>query len=67
MNIPFSPPKIDDEIISEVTDALKSGWITTGPKTKLFEKKIAEYCGVNNVSCKFLDIWCRVIIILVWG
>ncbi|MDB4601053.1 DegT/DnrJ/EryC1/StrS family aminotransferase [Flavobacteriaceae bacterium] len=49
MNIPFSPPRIDDEIISEVTDALKSGWITTGPKTKLFEKKIAEYCGVNNV------------------
>ena len=44
--IPFSPPRIDDKIISEVTDALKSGWITTGPKTKLFEKKIANYCNV---------------------
>jgi dTDP-4-amino-4,6-dideoxygalactose transaminase len=47
--IPFSPPRIDDKIIAEVTDALKSGWITTGPKTKLFEKKIANYCNVTNV------------------
>ena len=47
--IPFSPPRIDDKIIAEVTDALKSGWITTGPKTKLFEKKIANYCNVSNV------------------
>jgi dTDP-4-amino-4,6-dideoxygalactose transaminase len=47
--IPFSPPRIDDLIIKEVTDALKSGWITTGPRTKLFEKKIAEYCNVPNV------------------
>ena len=47
--IPFSPPRIDDKIIDEVTDALKSGWITTGPKTKLFEKKIADYCNVSNV------------------
>ena len=49
MNIPFSPPRIDKEIIEEVTNALKSGWITTGPKTKLFEKKIAEYCKVTDV------------------
>lgn len=47
--IPFSPPRIDDKIVAEVTDALKSGWITTGPKTKLFEKKICEYCNVSNV------------------
>jgi dTDP-4-amino-4,6-dideoxygalactose transaminase len=47
--IPFSPPRIDDKIIAEVTDSLKSGWITTGPKTKLFEKKIADYCNVSNV------------------
>ena len=47
--IPFSPPYIDDKIIAEVTNALKSGWITTGPKTKLFEKKIADYCHVSNV------------------
>ena len=47
--IPFSPPRIDDKIIAEVTDALKSGWITTGPKTKLFEREIATYCNVSNV------------------
>lgn len=47
--IPFSPPRIDEKIVAEVSDALKSGWITTGPKTKLFEKKIAEYCNVSNV------------------
>jgi len=46
--IPFSPPRIDQKIIDEVTDTLKSGWITTGPKTKLFEKKIKEYCGCKN-------------------
>lgn len=49
MIIPFSPPRIDDKIIAEVTKALQSGWITTGPRTKLFEKKIAEYCNVTNV------------------
>ena len=43
--IPFSPPRIDQKIIDEVTAALKSGWITTGPRTKNFEKKITEYCG----------------------
>lgn len=47
--IPFSPPRIDKKIIDEVADALNSGWITTGPKTKLFEKKIAEYCDVSDV------------------
>jgi dTDP-4-amino-4,6-dideoxygalactose transaminase len=47
--IPFSPPRIDDKIIEEVVKALQSGWITTGPRTKLFEKKIAEYCNVENV------------------
>lgn len=47
--IPFSPPRIDDKIIEEVTKALQSGWITTGPRTKLFEKKIAKYCNVTDV------------------
>ena len=46
--IPFSPPDIGEEEINEVIDCLKSGWITTGPKTKLFEKNIAEYCHVNK-------------------
>ena len=42
--IPFSPPRIDQKIIDEVSKALLSGWITTGPRTKLFEQKISEYC-----------------------
>lgn len=46
--IPFSPPRIDQKVIDEVTAALKSGWITTGPRTKLFEKKISEYCGCKT-------------------
>ncbi len=46
--IPFSPPRIDQKIIDEVVDTLKSGWITTGPKTKLFEKKITSYCGCKT-------------------
>ncbi|WP_312712983.1 DegT/DnrJ/EryC1/StrS family aminotransferase, partial [Proteiniclasticum ruminis] len=47
-NISFSPPDISDEEINEVVDTLKSGWITTGPKTKLFEKQIAEYCNTSK-------------------
>lgn len=43
-NISFSPPDITESEIDEVIDTLKSGWITTGPKTKLFERKIADYC-----------------------
>lgn len=51
MMIPFSPPHIDQLIIDEVVNTLKSGWITTGPKTKLFEKKLAEYCNAKKVLC----------------
>lgn len=46
--IPFSPPDITENEINEVVDTLKSGWITTGPKTKLFEKEIAEYCNTSK-------------------
>lgn len=49
--IPFSPPYITDSDIQEVVDTLKSGWITTGPKTKLFEKELSEYCGVEKTVC----------------
>jgi dTDP-4-amino-4,6-dideoxygalactose transaminase len=49
--IPFSPPHIDDKIIAEVTAALRSGWITTGPRTKDFEKRITAYCGNKNTLC----------------
>ena len=49
--IKFSPPDITQKEIDEVVDTLKSGWITTGPKTKLFEKKIAEFCGTSKAVC----------------
>lgn len=51
MNIPFSPPDITESEIDEVIDTLKSGWITTGPKTKDFEKELAEFCGTNKFVC----------------
>lgn len=46
-NIPFSPPDISNKEIKAVEEVLKSGWITTGPKTKEFEKQVASYCGTN--------------------
>ena len=49
--IPFSPPRIDDKTNAEVTAALKSGWITTGPRVKEFEKRIAQYVEVEKVVC----------------
>lgn len=51
MNIPFSPPDISELEIQEVANALRSGWITTGPKVKEFERRIASYCGVNRAVC----------------
>ncbi|MDQ0857139.1 DegT/DnrJ/EryC1/StrS aminotransferase family protein [Bacillus sp. V2I10] len=50
-NIPFSPPDITDAEIEEVIKAMRSGWITTGPRTKEFELRIAEYVGVNKAVC----------------
>ena len=50
-NIPFSPPDISEAEIGEVAAALRSGWITTGPRTKELEKRLAEYIGTNRVVC----------------
>lgn len=50
-NIPFSPPDITEEEIEEVIKAMKSGWITTGPRTKELEKRIAKYIGTNKAVC----------------
>lgn len=47
-DIKFSPPDIREEDIKAVEEVLRSGWITTGPKTKLFEQEIANFCGVNK-------------------
>lgn len=51
MKIPFSPPYIDDDVINEVTDSLRSGWITTGPKVKALEEEIKKISGSSNVLC----------------
>ena len=53
--IPFSPPDISNLEITEVVDALKSGWITTGPRTKQFEKEIAEWIGTEK--CGVLRVY----------
>ena len=51
MKIPFSPPFIDDNVIAEVTDSLKSGWITTGPKVKALEDEIQKLSNAKRVLC----------------
>ena len=50
-NIPFSPPDMTEAEVKEVADAILSGWITTGPRTKEFERQIASYVGVNKAVC----------------
>lgn len=50
-NIPFSPPDISELEIAEVAEALRSGWITTGPRTKELERRLAEYCHTSKVVC----------------
>lgn len=50
-NIPFSPPDISEEEIAAAGDALRSGWITTGPRTKRFEEQIAAYCNADKAVC----------------
>lgn len=51
MKIPFSPPDITEKEIEQVSEALRSGWITTGPKTKELEREVADLCGVNRAVC----------------
>ena len=50
-NVPFSPPDMSEAEIKQVTEALRSGWITTGPKTKEFERQIAAYVGTRRAVC----------------
>lgn len=50
-NIPFSPPDMSEDEVSMVAEALRSGWITTGPKTKEFERQIADYCHTEKAVC----------------
>lgn len=51
MKIPFSPPDMTELEVQGASETIRSGWITTGPKTKEFERQIAEYCHVNKAVC----------------
>ena len=51
MKVPFSPPDMSELEIAEVCDAIRSGWITTGPRTKEFERQIAAYCHTEKAVC----------------
>lgn len=66
-NIPFSPPDMSEAEILEVADALRSGWITTGPKTKEFERQIAAYCGTDKAVCLNSATACMEMILHVLG
>ena len=66
-NIPFSPPDMSEAEIQEVAEALRSGWITTGPKTKEFERQIAAYCGTNKAVCLNSATACMEMILHVLG
>ncbi|WP_251615582.1 DegT/DnrJ/EryC1/StrS family aminotransferase [Pumilibacter muris] len=67
MQIHFSPPDISDLEIDEVTRALKSGWITTGLRTKELEKQVAEFCGVERAVCLNSQTACAEMALRVFG
>ena len=67
MNIPFSPPDITELEIQEVADALRSGWITTGPRTKELERQVAAYCGTNSAVCLNSQTACAEMALYVLG
>ena len=67
MKIPFSPPDISELEIAEVAEALRSGWITTGPRTKQLERKIADYVGVNRCVCLNSQTACQEMALHVLG
>lgn len=66
-NIPFSPPDITDDEINEVIDTLKSGWITTGPKTKKLEQRVAEWCHTSKAVCLNSNTACSEMTLRVLG
>lgn len=66
-NIPFSPPDMSEAEVQEVAEALRSGWITTGPKTKELEIQIAAYCGTNKAVCLNSATACMEMILHVLG
>lgn len=66
-NIPFSPPDMSEAEVAEVAEALRSGWITTGPRTKEFERVIAQYCHTDKVVCLNSATACMELILRVLG
>lgn len=66
-NVPFSPPDMSEAEIAEVSEALKSGWITTGPRTKEFERLISQYCHTDKVVCLNSATACMELILRVLG
>lgn len=66
-NIPFSPPDMSEAEVLEVAEALRSGWITTGPRTKEFEKQIATFCGTDRAVCLNSATACMEMILRVLG
>lgn len=67
MKIPFSPPDLTDAEIEEVASALKSGWITTGPKTKALENEVAEFCNTDKAVCLSSQTSCAEIALRLLG
>lgn len=67
MKIPFSPPDISELEIAEVAEALRSGWITTGPRTKQLEKNIARYVGTDSCVCLNSQTACAEMALRVMG
>lgn len=65
--IPFSPPNISEEEINEVAEALRSGWITTGPRTKQLERNIAEWVGTDKCVCLNSQTACAEMVLRVLG
>ena len=66
-NIPFSPPDMSETEVAEVAEALRSGWITTGPRTKEFERVIAQYCHTDKAVCLNSATACMELILRVLG
>ncbi len=66
-NIPFSPPDMSEEEVREVSEAIRSGWITTGPRTKEFERQIADYCNTDKAVCLNSATACMELILRVLG
>ena len=65
--IPFSPPDLSQAEIDEVIKVLKSGWITTGPETKLFESRIAERCHTEKAVCLSSQTSCAELTLRIHG